>query len=178
MTTLNLYNINYKGLKPGKHNFDYVVDSSFFSEFEESEIKNCNIKVDLELEMKNSFFILNFDFKGTVVVECDRCLDDINLDVDYSEKVYVYLKEDDGVSDMEEDADIVFFPPSEDIFNVSQLIYEFVHLNLPFQRLHGEDEDGNSLCDESVTKYLGDSEEEKIDPRWSQLSNLKGDDIN
>ncbi len=173
MTALRLYDINYKGLKPGLHDFDYVIDGAFFKEFAESEVLNCDVKVNLNLDMNTNFFVLNFDFKGKVIVECDRCLDDMDVNLETQESIYVYLKENDG-TDLEEDADVVFFPPSEDVFNLAQLIYEFIHLNLPFQRVHEDDENGDSTCNEEVTKYIGGNSEEITDPRWSKLKDLKG----
>jgi len=39
------YNIEFKGLKEGLHDFEYEVDNTFFAHFEESLVDNGKVKI-------------------------------------------------------------------------------------------------------------------------------------
>ena len=83
------FEIPYVGLKVGVHNFDYEIDRKFFDHFEDSPIHDCAVKVKLEFEKKETFFILKFFIDGNVNVECDRCLVPFNKSIfgDYTSYV-------------------------------------------------------------------------------------------
>jgi uncharacterized protein len=63
-------------------------------------------------------------------------------------------------------------------FDVSQYLYEYIHLMLPIQKVHGTDENGNSLCDPEVIRYIKETEDHHTDPRWEALKKLKDKEIN
>jgi uncharacterized metal-binding protein YceD (DUF177 family) len=56
---------------------------------------------------------------------------------------------------------------------MSQYIYEYIHLLLPMRKVHGTDEDGNSLCNPDVISRITEEEHEPGDPRWEVLRKLK-----
>lgn len=70
------YTIAYKGLKPGLHDFRFEVDGSLFEEFESPEIKDGACEVTVALERGEAMLTLDVTVDGSVVVECDRCLEE------------------------------------------------------------------------------------------------------
>ena len=92
--------------------------------------------------------------KGTLTVECDRCLGELDLPVDVSERLSVKFGSDDSDAQAldEEGREIVFVPADDTDLDMRQIIYDYTCLSLPMQRVHAEGE-----CDPEVTRYLGGS---------------------
>jgi hypothetical protein len=44
--------VQFSGLKLGKHNFEFVVDDTFFEKLDYSQVKHGEIEVNIELEKK------------------------------------------------------------------------------------------------------------------------------
>src|SRR5690606_29922723 len=103
-------------------------------------------KVRLTFNKFSHLFQLKFDFEGNADVLCDRCGDDLNITIWDEYKLIVKLSFDENMNESEEDDDVVFIPKSETIIDVADWIYEYLMLSIPFQKIHGNDENGNSLC--------------------------------
>ncbi len=171
------YDIPFKGLKEGKHEFNYEIGESFFKLFEQPLVENGNVLAKVELKKSSALMTLTFDISGEVESVCDHCLDTLNLEVDYH--TMVYLKFGDEYDEPTEE--IIVLPHEAYEVNVAQLLYEFICVGLPIRHVHAEDEDGNLTCDPEMLEQLDDylvdetSEEEQddyIDPRWEALKKL------
>lgn len=162
------------GLKDGKHTFDFIVDEKFFDEFEYSEIKNGQFDVIVELEKNATFLALVFIASGSLEMKCDRCLEKFDLKINSHDKLII--KFGNEVYDSRyigEEVQIVSHNQSE--INVSQYIYEFIHLQLPYKRMHPNDENGNPTCNIEALNKPGEQKTQKdktIDPRWDKLKDL------
>ena len=75
------YTVPIKGLSIGKHNYSFSVDSAFFKDFGESPISEASLELEAELIKEAALIKVTCDITGTVVVECDRCLEDLTLPV-------------------------------------------------------------------------------------------------
>ena len=73
------YEIAFVGLKPGVHEFDYEVDDRFFEEYGAQDFKIAQAHVKLMLEKNNNFMILRFQVGGRAEVVCDRCVNELPL---------------------------------------------------------------------------------------------------
>jgi hypothetical protein len=93
---LNTYSIHFKGLKVGKHLFDFVVDKRFFDEFEEGEIRRGQLKVDVVLSKQSQMLDLTISIDGDVEVVCDRCLDNFVLPISFNGSLFVKFGEEKG----------------------------------------------------------------------------------
>ena len=71
MSALKSYTLPILGLKNGVHRYKFDVDSVFFSHFEGSPIENGRFDLSVELDKRDSFFELIFDFEGYAETECD-----------------------------------------------------------------------------------------------------------
>ncbi len=173
MKNLNEYRIPYVGLKNGLHSFLYSIGNSFFTFFENSPVTEGKLHVDLTLDKKETLYMLTFIIKGTIVVECDRCGDDLNLPIDVTNIIYIKFENEEAA--MDDEADVLYINRTESHIDVSQLIYEYIVLSIPIQKIHPDDATGKSTCDEKVLAILNkkETEDKAPDDRWAALNKLK-----
>jgi uncharacterized metal-binding protein YceD (DUF177 family) len=169
---LKEYNIQFVGLEPGNHQFEFEINESFFENFEFSQIQHGHVHITVALEKMERMMIFNIVIQGEVLVTCDRCTNEFYFPVTDTQRLIVKL----GAEYMEESEDVVVIPETEYKFDLSPYIYEFIHLALPVRLLHPDDEDGNSTCDPDMLRLLETHmPTESIDPRWDALRNLNTD---
>lgn len=146
MNILKTYDIAWKGLSNGAHHFDFEVDDRFFAAFDDSEIKGGSLTVSVELTKATTMLSLSIEIEGEVTAICDRCLGNIELPVDYDGELKVKFSDEIN----EYDGEIMWISQSDGELHLAQYIYESIVLSLPYQRIHGDDEDGNPLCDKDM----------------------------
>lgn len=157
MDIFSKYSIAFKGLKTGCYHYDFQVRGDFFRAFECSEIKDGDCRVEVDMHRADSALTFDVDIRGAVTVECDRCLEDCSLPVEYSGQLAV--KFSDEIDDY--DGEVMWINPGESEVNLAQYIYESVELSLPYQRVHPEDEEGRPTCDpDMLGRFRIVSEEE------------------
>jgi len=143
MATLDAYNLKFKGLSTGIHHYEYTVDDDFFAAFENSEVTQGDVDVQVDVKKQPSMLSLDFSMTGGVDVACDRCVEEFRIPVDYTGTLLVKFTEDPP----ESDGDVLWLHPVETEVNLAQYIYESILLSLPYQRIHPLDEQGNPTCD-------------------------------
>ena len=164
------YNITFSGLKPGKHAYDFKISASFFEDFERSEIQGGRVAVHVEMEKDERMMVFLFSILGKVIVPCDRCNDPVELEVKGNERLVVKLG--DHHEEISEEVQII--RESDNKFDLQPFLYEYIHLLIPFRRIHPDDELGKSTCNPDVLKKLKElSEQHTPDPRWEALNKLK-----
>lgn len=164
--------IPFKGLKVGKHTFVFEIDDMFFDDFEKSEITKGKVHVEVDLDKKTNMLELHFGLMGNVIVTCDRCLDEFEMPIEFTTELFVKF----GDVTEEQTDEIIVLSHNEFELDVAQYIYEFVHLSLPYKRVHPLDSKGNSTCNKEMLKKLDEyvirENEKNTDPRWDDLKNL------
>jgi uncharacterized protein len=161
--------IPFSGLKVGNHTFNFEIDDKFFEHFDYSEIRKGRLHVDCLLDKQVRMMVLYFDINGIVRIPCDRCAEEFDQPIYGSQKLIVKF----GTDHKEESEDILVITEKEHELDISQFLYEYIHLMLPFKNVHGTDENGNSLCNPEVIRYIIEKEEHPVDPRWEALQKLK-----
>ena len=130
------YSVAYKGLKNSSFDFDFEVDDTLFAAYESRDIRGgkCQVKAT----MQKSEHQLDFDFviTGEVTCECDRCLEDCQMPIDYEGHLIVRISDQQG----EYDGEAMWISPAENEVDLTQYIYESIVLSLPYQRVHPEGE--------------------------------------
>jgi len=168
---LNEYIIPFKGLKDGEHDFDYVLDKSFLKNFDNSDVKDISMNVNVKLVKNNSLLEFIFHLNGIVVVECDRCLDDVFLPINFQSTT---IAKTDNVEDIQKD-DIIYLSPTDSKIDISQIIYENIIFSIPLKRVHPV-KNGKSQCNpqmlKKLNKYLIENTNEKPDARWNELNKM------
>jgi uncharacterized metal-binding protein YceD (DUF177 family) len=170
MNYLKHFIIPFSGLKAGTYTYAFEIDDRFFEHFEYSEIKKGKVHIGCQLEKQARMMILIFDITGTVRVACDRCADEFDQPLDGRQKLIVKY----GPDHHEETDDILIIAESENELDISQFLYEYIHLLIPIRKVHGTDENGHSLCNPEVLRFIREeSGDHSVDPRWEALRNLK-----
>ena len=174
MGNLKEFTIPFKGLKLGKHQFEYELDNEFFEHFEYDEFNSSNVKLDLLFEKKTTMMELTFQATGSVNVNCD--VTNEPYDQPLENQLFLVIKFGDEFNN--EDEDLLILPHGEYEVNVQQYIYELVVLGVPQKRIHPGVEDGTLKSDvldkleELSLKNQKNKKEDEIDPRWDKLKNL------
>ena len=141
------YSIPYKGLKEGKHDFEWKVGNDFWKAHPEGGIIGGEIDVTAVLE-KGATGVMRLEVRmdGSVTVPCDRCLEDCSLPVDYRGRLAVKVSEEEHPFE----GDILWLTSGEAVIDLEQYIYESIVLSLPLQRVHPEDVHGQPLCNPAM----------------------------
>jgi len=174
MEVLDHFSIPFIGLKVGLHQLKFEVDNAFFAEYENSLIKKGALTVTLDMDKRSHMTVLDFSLEGTVVTDCDRCMEDINLPIDGE---YILHAKHSEV-DMEDTDEVIYIHPKLPRLNVAQYIYEYIHLSIPMIKTCESDPDAN--CNEEILSRFeeeadDDSGEEKSNPMWDALNDLNLD---
>ncbi|WP_199117628.1 DUF177 domain-containing protein [Pedobacter sp. ASV28] len=175
MKALKQFSIPFTGLKLGKHQFEFEIDQRFFDAFEHSLVKNGTLKAEVELDKQETMLILAFHVEGTIQLSCDKCLSDFDQPIELNERQIVKFAEDEEEGN--DDLEILILPRKETAIDVSELIYEFITVAIPFIN---KCEQAGKTCDEQMLATLDklassneEQEEQNDDPRWEALKKLK-----
>jgi uncharacterized metal-binding protein YceD (DUF177 family) len=164
------YQIAFSGLNSGTHQFDFIIGNSFFEQVKDTEITGGSVSVVITMAKDERMMDLHLAIEGKVSVACDRCNEQMEMDVKGNERLIIKL----GDRYYEESDDVQVIPDTAHQFDMSPFLYEYIHLLLPIRRVHPEDDQGNSRCDPEIIRKLKElSESHMPDPRWEALNQLK-----
>ena len=172
MCSLESYKVDLKGVKDETMSLDFDLNDDFFRALDGSQLEQGALHVSVSIRKMAGFFELLFHTHGSVVVTCDRCLDNMDQPIDTDNKLLVKLGDT-----YSEDDDTVTIDENEGILDMSWFIYEFIMLAIPIKHVHAP-----GKCNSAMTQKLeelsgavrsGEEGAEAIDPRWSALLKLK-----
>ena len=177
MGRFDKYNVDLKGLKVASLNLEFDLDNAFFGDIDGEEFQKGAVKAVVTVKKNRDLFDFSFALNGTVIVPCDRCLDDLEVDVDTENTLRVKLGEEYA-----DDGDIVVVPEQDGDLNIAWYLYEFIVLALPMKRVHAPGKCNNEMTGKlkkhSADNEDTDNEEQGIDPRWESLKNIQIDEDN
>ncbi len=172
------FEIAFVGLKPGIHEYNYVIDDKFFEVFQQQDFRHCKANVKLLLDKKTSFMLLKFEIGGTLEVTCDRCNNNLPLELwDEFNITVKMVEEPELMNGQEDDPDIYYISRNESHIDTANWIYEFINLSLPMQKTCGyEKMDGpycNAAARDLLKKLEAEENEMKENPIWKGLEKFK-----
>ena len=142
--------IPLNGLTTGQHEYDWKVGKEFFESFENSEILDAELVASVVVEKSGRYLGVDCEVTGDVTVECDRCLDDLQMPVDVEIRLSVkYGDEESSDEHHEGEREVIFVPETDAEFDMSQIIYDYTLLALPMQKTHAPGE-----CNPEAMKYF------------------------
>ncbi len=177
MSVAQKYSIDYKGLMDGEHLFDFKVDDALFEMYDRVDIKSGDCYVHVVLLRSESMLNITLTIKGYVTVECDRCLDDCQVPIEYQGSLIVKFSNE---VDESSDEDVMWVSTLASELNLTQYIYESIVLSLPYRRVHPEGE-----CNQDIVSYFTTISEEELEAmdvseqteelpsEWNKLADLK-----
>ena len=130
--------------------------------------------LDINFYRTLQFIQVKFGLKANIKLICDRSLDEFNHQIETNYQVLFKAEEVEESAD--ENGSIRNIDIHSKQIDLEQDVLDTIMLNLPVKKLHPRflDEDGNPK--EFVNEKFGegsDEAEEKIDPRWEALKELK-----
>lgn len=163
-----LYTIPLIGLKEGTHTFEFGIGNKFFDGFEDSEIKEGDLRAHVLLEKGSACINLRIVISGAVKISCDRCLEFFMQKVECENNIILKTGHDTD----EGDPEIIFVPFSSHEFDLSQLFYEYIHLALPLRRIHPDGKDGRCGCNPDMIARLESHRAENENKQMNELKKL------
>lgn len=183
MSKFGQYKIDLLGIADDIQAFTYELTDEFFSKINSPEVQKGNVVATVKVQKRAGSYELHFSLNGSVIIPCDRCLDDMEQAIHYQDVIKVKL----GSAFSEED-EVVIIPESEGYINIAWFLYEFIVLNIPIKHVHptgecnkammgklkkhiaySKDDDENALID-VIDDDTEDTEE--FDPRWKGLEDI------
>ncbi len=160
--------IHLEGLKIGIHDFEFMLDNTFFESLEYSLIAGGELKVIMVLDKKENFYGLTFSYQGYVNQTCDRCGDDFQLPISF--KFDTLLKHGPEAI---EDQDLWVVDQDCVNLDLQHYLYESLCLFLPKKVTH----ENKSECNQELLMKLDDlsnktEDKNNTDPRWDALNKL------
>lgn len=174
MKYLKKYRIPFSGLAAGKHDFEFEVDNKFFDCFEHSLVKKGNLQAVVSVQKQETMLIVNFNISGTILLTCDVCLREFDAPISFQEKLIVKFANEDWDNETDE---VIILNKTDYELDIAELLYEYINLQVPYYSKCTE-QGVNITCDPEMlakisTEEKSELEEEKIDPRWAALKNIK-----
>ena len=146
----DIFSIPLNGLAAGETRFSWHAGKEFFDSFENTEILDADIDIDVRIEKSGRYLGVDCEIEGEVTVECDRCLDDLMVPIDTNVALSVkYGNEENQEEHQEGEREVIFIPQDNADMDLSQIVYDYVCLSLPMQRCHEVGE-----CNPAVMSYL------------------------
>ena len=164
---LDILKIDLKGLADGLNSFEFDLDDAYFKAVNAPEVGRGNVHVSLKIvRTQNDYFTLDFHEKGTVVLPCDLCLDDMEQPIETQQRLEAKFG-----NAYSEDGDLVTVPENEGILDVSWFVYEFILL-----AVHALGKCNTAMIrvlEEHSAARSGSEDEKPMDSRWEALLKLK-----
>lgn len=169
--------------------FSYHLDGVFFNRVEKTEVRSSSVDITLEVTRKTeNTYLLQMACKGWLVIPCDRCLEDMTLDVDTN--YHLTVRQEGDEPDDSRDS-VLLIPETWNELDLTELMRDTVLLTIPIVHCHAYGE-----CDPEMMARLdehwtdtepaaegpsdtvddltdGDKSSDAIDPRWEALRKLK-----
>ncbi len=166
MEEMGSYKVDLKGMPSDEALYQWHVDDRFFSAVHGPEIKQGNLAVAVRVKRTQGVYELKFSLSGTVKVECDRCLELMDIPIEAEGTLRAKFGAEYG-----DDGDWVVVPENDGTLDVSWHIYEIAALDIPVRRVHPE-----GLCNETMAAKLRSmmpsGGKECADGRWDELKKI------
>ena len=178
MGRFDKYNVDLKGMRVASLELEFDLDNVFFADIDGEEFQKGAVKAKVVVSKNRDVFDFSFALAGMVVVPCDRCLDDLTMEVDTENTLRVKLG--DSYAD---EGDIVIVPENEGDLNIAWYLYEFIALALPMKRVHAPGKCNHEMTGRLKKHSAGadeaeESDDTQIDPRWAGLKDIQIEEDN
>lgn len=165
MGKFDKYKIDLRGMKATVATLEMDIDNTFFANIDGPEVQKGKAQVKATVTKKQDTFDIHFDIDGSVIVLCDRCLDEMDQPISTTGSLSVKLGADFG-----EEGDTVIVPERDGFINVAWYIYEFVALAIPMKHVHAPGKCNRDMQEQLRKHEVGENEDDM--PEGSLGSNL------
>jgi len=163
------FSIQLAGLKNGRNEFEYGLDDAFFAAMEGEKILGGTVKAVVVVEKTGSQMRVEASVDGVVKTTCDRCLDEMEVEISNSEEFSVRL----GTETCYDDEEMITIAEDDGMLQMGERLYEMCVVAMPIVCMH---EEGG--CNEKMIEILAahsaenNDEKKSSDPRWDALKKI------
>lgn len=158
--------VRLSGLADGTHESHYDVAPGTIDLPEQFQ---APVVVDVQLDKATHQIALRVQVRSTATCPCDRCLEEVAVQVD-KEFVLVYTQDkNERVSD---DIDLRIIDMNDPVVDLTDDVRDAALLCIPMRVICGETDDGTSLCRHPIPESLRAESLQREDPRWDALKSL------
>lgn len=126
------YVIDAQTVQQSDFEFELQVGMELFEAMEMTEISAADFKLSVSGHKEASNrTVIELSGEGTAVTACDRCLDDVTLDVDVEAAMTILFGDEAKAFDGEQ----VTLQRGDEL-NIAQFVYDSIMLDLPIVRVH------------------------------------------
>ena len=164
------FDIWFGSLAIGCHQQAVEINQSFFEKYDNEQIINSNIIININIDRKENMVSLDFKMAGTLVSYCDICLEELTI---FVEKHEILILKIIGEAKESDDENIIFLGEKEYFFNTEQIINEYLMSLIPMRKTHQEIED--TPCNQQMLDLIEQAKAkpfQAFDERWEALKNL------
>ena len=133
MEKTSQYVISLRDQKTDRETYQWVLDESFFSAVEATEVQKGKVDAMLTVQRTAGAFELTFRLKGVLCLPCDHCYEDMEVPLETEETIKAKLGDE-----YDDDGELVTVPYTEGALDVSWFLYEFIALQIPMRHVHAE----------------------------------------
>ena len=103
MCSLESLKVDLKELKEENTTLTFDLDDRFFEALDSAEVKRGSLHVSVSIRKATGFFEFLFQTAGTVIISCDRCLDDMEQSVETDNRLVVKLGSTQALEELSAD---------------------------------------------------------------------------
>ncbi|MEY2923696.1 MAG: hypothetical protein RLZZ337_236 [Bacteroidota bacterium] len=143
--------------------FDFKLNDLFFGLKENSLFEKCDLQVTVNCEKKESTVKIVYSITGTVSTQCERCLEDIQIEINPTTEEVLKI-----TSNTELLATEYYLSATHQVYNIYDSLYEQICVAMPLRK----------ICKNSLTKkkceitYTNTETDTPVDARWDKLKSL------
>jgi len=137
---------------------EYAIDSKMLTSVENSLLKGGNLTATITARLASKGLALTIQTSGKGIVECDRCLEDMEVDIDTCNDLTVLS------ADRYEDADdVIYVEQDRKELDLWPFIYDFIALAIPLTHSHTEGQ-CNPDMEARLSQYMVTQQEDSEEP--------------
>lgn len=130
---------------------EFSIDSARLTSVDKPLVRGGDVKAEVSVHPAAYGLRLGFRLTGKVTVDCDRCLDPLDLPI-YTEQT-LRLKHGDTYQD---DGETVSIPQGQTQLDLWPFIYDYIMLAIPLQHSHAQGQ-CNKEMEQELRRYLVDN---------------------
>ena len=157
--SLTLNDIHAEGLTRSWH-----IDDTFFQGLEDAQYQRGNLEATMTARRTADGCDIEVQVGGTLIVQCDRCGDDMETHIEGQDTYRVRLGATAG-----DDGEVITTTDTDSELDLSWNLYETIALAVPLHPVHAEGH-CNAEMELLLQQHQADSQ---ADARWTALSELK-----
>lgn len=137
--------------------YEFQLDTPWFVLMDGPDVQKGNVKAIVRVINDGRLYDLRFELTGGVEVPCDRCLDDMTVEVDQKSQLFVKF----GPEYYEESEDMIVVPEKEGELNVAWFLYELIALSIPMKHVHAPGKCNKAMMTKLKKHLAGPKDEDE-----------------